>query len=36
MSDMNPALSLGMTVLFMLVCLAGIIRIFQTGYRLRR
>ena len=35
-ADVNPALSLGMTVLFMLICLAGIIRIFQTGYRLRR
>lgn len=35
-ADVNPAVSLGVTLLFMLACLAGIIRIFQTGYRLRR
>jgi ABC-2 type transport system permease protein len=35
-ADVSPAISLGMAMLFLLICLAGIIRIFQTGYRLRR
>ncbi len=35
-SDIQPAISLGMTVLFMTACLAGIFWIFKTGYRLKR
>ena len=35
-SDIGPAISLGMTALFMAACLAGIWRIFKTGYRLKR
>ena len=34
-SDVNIAVSLGMTVVFLLVCLAVIWRIFSTGYRLK-
>ena len=34
-SDVNVAISLGMTVVFLLVCLAVIWRIFTTGYRLK-
>jgi len=34
-SDVGVALSLGMTLLFMLACLAGIWWIFRTGYRLK-
>ncbi len=34
-SDVNVAVSLGMTVVFLLVCLAVIWRIFSTGYRLK-
>jgi ABC-2 type transport system permease protein len=34
-SDVNVAVSLGMTVVFLLVCLAVIWRIFTTGYRLK-
>ncbi len=34
-SDVNPAISLGMTLLFMLVCLLTIRWMFATGYRLR-
>ena len=34
-SDVNVAVSLSMTVLFLLVCLAVIWRIFSTGYRLK-
>ncbi len=35
-SDISPVVSLGMTALFMAACLAGIWRIFKTGYRLKR
>ena len=35
-SDIGPGISLGMTVLFMTACLAGISWIFRTGYRLKR
>jgi ABC-2 type transport system permease protein len=34
-SDVNVAVSLGMTVVFLLVCLAVVWRIFTTGYRLK-
>jgi ABC-2 type transport system permease protein len=34
-SDVSPAISLGMTLLFMLVCLGLIRWIFRTGYRLK-
>jgi ABC-2 type transport system permease protein len=34
-SDVNVVVSLGMTVVFLLVCLAVIWRIFSTGYRLK-
>lgn len=34
-SDVNVAVSLGMTLLFMLVCIAAIAWIFRTGYRLK-
>ena len=34
-SDVNVAVSLSMTVLFLLVCLAVIWRIFSTGYRIK-
>ena len=34
-SDVSPALSLGMTLLFMLLCLGAIGWIFRTGYRLK-
>ena len=34
-SDVNVAVSLSMTVVFLLVCLAIIWRIFSTGYRLK-
>ncbi|HEY8247759.1 MAG TPA: ABC transporter permease [Hyphomicrobium sp.] len=34
-SDVNVGISLGMTVVFLLVCLAVIWRIFTTGYRLK-
>ncbi|MEO1282759.1 MAG: ABC transporter permease [Pseudomonadota bacterium] len=34
-SDVPVAVSLGMTVLFLLVCLTGIWWIFRTGYRLK-
>jgi ABC-2 type transport system permease protein len=33
--DVSVALSLGMTFLFLLVCLAVIAWIFKTGYRLK-
>ena len=35
-SDIRVGISLGMTVVFMLVCLAAIWWIFRTGYRLKR
>ena len=35
-SDISPGISLGMTVLFMTACLACIVWIFRTGYRLKR
>jgi ABC-2 type transport system permease protein len=34
-SDVGVGLSLGMTLLFMLVCLGGVAWIFKTGYRLK-
>jgi ABC-2 type transport system permease protein len=34
-SDVNVAVSLGMTFVFLIVCLAIIWRIFATGYRLK-
>jgi ABC-2 type transport system permease protein len=34
-SDVGVAISLGMTVVFMVLCLAGIWWIFRTGYRLK-
>ena len=34
-ADVNVAVSLGMTVLFLFLCLAGVWWIFKTGYRLR-
>ncbi|HUS98142.1 MAG TPA: ABC transporter permease [Hyphomicrobiaceae bacterium] len=34
-ADVSVALSLGMTLLFLVVCLAGIWWIFKTGYRLK-
>jgi ABC-2 type transport system permease protein len=34
-SDVSPALSLGMTLAFMLACLGLIRWIFRTGYRLK-
>jgi ABC-2 type transport system permease protein len=35
-SDINPMISLGMTLFFMACCLGGILWIFATGYRLKR
>ena len=34
-SDVGVGVSLGMTLMFMLVCLAAIAWIFKTGYRLK-
>ena len=34
-ADVNVGVSLGMTVAFMLICLAGIAWIFKTGYKLK-
>jgi ABC-2 type transport system permease protein len=34
-SDVNVAVSFGMTLVFMLLCLAGIWWIFRTGYKLK-
>ena len=34
-SDVGVAISLAMTVVFMLVCLAVVAWIFKTGYRLK-
>ncbi|MFT5721966.1 MAG: ABC-2 type transport system permease protein [Motiliproteus sp.] len=34
-ADVNVGVSLGMTVLFLLLCLAGVSWIFRTGYRLK-
>ena len=34
-SDVSVGVSLGMTALFMLLCLGGIWLIFRTGYRLK-
>jgi ABC-2 type transport system permease protein len=34
-ADVSPFISLAMTALFMLVCLAIVYRIFRTGYRLK-
>jgi len=35
-ADVTPAISLGMTLVFLLVCLAVIWWIFRTGYRLKK
>ncbi len=35
-SDIGPGVSLGMTVMFLTVCLAIVFWIFKTGYRLKR
>lgn len=35
-SDVNVALSLGMTLLFLIICLATVWWIFRTGYRIRQ
>ncbi len=35
-SDIGPAVSLGMTLAFMVACLAGVWAIFRTGYRLKQ
>ena len=35
-SDVSPLISLGMTLLFLVVCLATIWWIFRTGYRLKK
>lgn len=34
-ADVSPAVCLGMTVVFMVVCMTGIAWIFRTGYRLK-
>ncbi|TGD94860.1 ABC transporter permease [Methylobacterium nonmethylotrophicum] len=34
-SDVNPAVSLGMALVFLLACLAAVAWIFRTGYRLK-
>ncbi|GJD62632.1 ABC transporter permease [Methylobacterium frigidaeris] len=34
-SDVNPAVSLGMAVVFLIACLAAVAWIFRTGYRLK-
>ncbi|KMO15457.1 ABC transporter permease [Methylobacterium platani] len=34
-SDVNPAVSLGMAVVFLVLCLAAVAWIFRTGYRLK-
>ena len=34
-SDVSVGISLGMTVVFLLICIAIVARIFKTGYRLR-
>jgi ABC-2 type transport system permease protein len=34
-SDVSVAVSVGMTLVFMLVCLAAVWWIFRTGYRLK-
>ena len=35
-ADVSPAISLGMTVLFLVICLAIVWWIFKTGYRLKK
>ena len=35
-SDVSPALSVGMTLLFLGLCLAAVWWIFKTGYRLKK
>ena len=35
-SDINPAISLGMTLVFLALCLGAVGFIFKTGYRLKR
>ena len=34
-ADVNVAVSFGMTLLFLVLCIAIVIRIFRTGYKLR-
>ncbi len=34
-SDVNPAVSLGMALVFLVACLAAVAWIFRTGYRLK-
>jgi ABC-2 type transport system permease protein len=34
-SDVGVGISLGMTLLFMVICLAAVAWIFRTGYRLK-
>jgi len=34
-ADVSVGVSLGMTLLFMLICIVGIAWIFRTGYRLK-
>jgi ABC-2 type transport system permease protein len=34
-SDVGVVVSLGMTLLFMAICLAAVVWIFRTGYRLK-
>ncbi len=35
-SDVGVGISLGMTLMFMLLCLAAVWWIFRTGYRLKK
>ncbi len=34
-SDVNPAVSLGMALVFLVACLGAVAWIFRTGYRLK-
>lgn len=34
-SDVTPAISLGMTAVFLVVCMAAVVWVFRTGYRLK-
>ncbi len=36
LADVNPAISLGATLAFLALCLAGVAWIFRTGYRLKK
>ena len=35
LSDVNVGISLGMTLLFLVLCLGIVVWIFKTGYRLK-